>query len=276
MAFAEDTSIAADLTSDAAFRAWVAGVRQVILDAGLTRTSDTGQIDTSTVTSPSTNAYGGYDIFQFTDAAQSTDPIIFKLEYGKGSQHSRHALRITAGTGSDGSGGIVNPAAAQTAFHNSNGSGNGHLMASFFDSGFVVLDVNSTSGTSQNALQVHVERVRDYAGALVDGCFYVNYYYQAMASGYLRINGGWNTATVAVSYPSGTESGVAVLGCLRLANAAGYPAQLRAILLGNSDISAGDSGSVSIGGASKTYKRLNFSPTFVNDSAMGYGLYRSA
>lgn len=277
MAFAENTSVAVDVTTDAAFRTWVAAVRQAILDAGLTRTSDTGQIDTATVSAPALSAYAGYDIFQFTDSEQSGDPIVFKLEYGKGSSsHTRHALRCTAGTGSDGSGGITNAQGTTTdAAHSGNGSGNGYIMASFFDGAFVLEDTNTTSGSQQNHAILHVERVRDKAGTIITGMIYAGAYVNT-PTGYLRLNGVWVSANPRTASPGGTVSGAALFGAVRITNSQAYPAQLHGILLCTSSVSGGDSGSVSIRGASKTYKRPNHTSTFSNDSTQGYCLYRSA
>lgn len=102
------TTVAAiDHTSDAAFRVWVSEViTNIVTTCGLTQTSDTGQINTSTVVrGGSANTAAGYVIVRFNDTLQSTSPIFIKLEFGNGATPATDpAMWITVGTGSNGSG----------------------------------------------------------------------------------------------------------------------------------------------------------------------------
>lgn len=99
--------------TNAGFQAWGAELAAGIQAVGFTKTADTGQINWSTVASPTTNnASAGYEIYQFTDALQSTSPIYFKLEYGSGSNHIAAAngypmVWITIGKATDGAGNIT-------------------------------------------------------------------------------------------------------------------------------------------------------------------------
>jgi hypothetical protein len=94
--------------SDANFRVWGKGLSDALAAAGLTQTSDTGQINWATVTAPvASNGVGGYEIWRFNDAAHSTLPIFIKLEYAAGTTTvSRPSMYITVGTASDGAGNI--------------------------------------------------------------------------------------------------------------------------------------------------------------------------
>lgn len=98
-----------DHTSDATFRVWVAEIITNLLAVGLTQTTDTGQINTSTVVrGASANTAAGYAVFRFNDTLQSTAPIFFKLEFGNGTTPATDpAIWITVGTGSNGSGTIT-------------------------------------------------------------------------------------------------------------------------------------------------------------------------
>lgn len=112
------TTTVIDQTSDAAFRTWIAEIITMFFTTlGLTQTSDTGQINTSTVTRPVVvNTAAGYVVGRFNDTAQSTSPIFFKLEFGTGSvQPTNPALWITVGTNSNGSGTITGTTMARTA-----------------------------------------------------------------------------------------------------------------------------------------------------------------
>lgn len=97
-------------TTDAKFRAWGTAVNAAFTAAGLTNTADTGQINWTTVTKP-TSAFTakGYEIWRFNDTLQSTKPIFFKVSYAAGGNASGNnaEIRITLGTGSNGSGTIT-------------------------------------------------------------------------------------------------------------------------------------------------------------------------
>lgn len=98
-----------DQTTDAAFRVWGLEFNGGLTAVGLTQTSDTGQINWSTVTRAVSGAVAGYEIWQFTDSLQSTVPVVFKIEYGSNSSaNSVPQIWITVGTGSNGSGTITN------------------------------------------------------------------------------------------------------------------------------------------------------------------------
>lgn len=99
----------ADHSSDATFRAWGSAVSSALIAVGtasgcLQQTTDTGQINWTTVTRPGTNTAGGYEIYKFTDSLSGSAPIYLKLEYGTGSSATFPQMWITVGTGSNGSG----------------------------------------------------------------------------------------------------------------------------------------------------------------------------
>jgi hypothetical protein len=97
--------------TDAEFRAWAKQVSDQLIAVGMVRTTDTGQIDFTTVTRPAANTYTSYEVFKFpaTDPLQATRPIFFKIGYGTGGSLNSPGLLIETGTGSSGAGVITGP-----------------------------------------------------------------------------------------------------------------------------------------------------------------------
>lgn len=99
--------------TNAGFQAWGSAISAAIRACGFAATADTGQINWTTVASPTTNnAVAGYEIYAFNDTLQSTSPVYFKLSYGSGSYHASSTngypqLLITVGTGTDGAGNLT-------------------------------------------------------------------------------------------------------------------------------------------------------------------------
>lgn len=99
------------MTTDAGFRAWVAEIINALTSTlTLTQTTDTGQINTTTVTRPAANTAAGYSIFRFNDTLQATSPVFIKLEYGCNSSTTGVQMWISVGTGSNGSGTLTGTA----------------------------------------------------------------------------------------------------------------------------------------------------------------------
>lgn len=98
-------ALPASFGTDAAFRAWCQGIAAQLVIAGLVKTTDTGQIDNTTILKPSTaSAPSGYEIYRFNDTLQATKPIFIKIEYGCGSLTDYPGLWFTVGTATNGSG----------------------------------------------------------------------------------------------------------------------------------------------------------------------------
>ena len=99
---------APDNASAAGFRLWGSGVDGTFVTLGWVQTSDTGQINWTTVAAPSVaNTAMGYSIFRMNDTLQATKPVFIKVEYGGGASPSWPSMWLTIGTGSDGSGTIT-------------------------------------------------------------------------------------------------------------------------------------------------------------------------
>jgi len=110
----------------AAFRTWGKQFSDALTAVGLAKTSDTGQIDWTTVTGPTINTYAGYEIRRLSDSIDSTYPIFLKIEYGAGASTSYCAMRISVGHASDGAGNLTGWLAANGVIvHGGTGSPSG-------------------------------------------------------------------------------------------------------------------------------------------------------
>lgn len=158
------------LSDDATFRTWGSSVAASLQAAALTKTSDTGQIDWTTVTRPTTaNTFGGYEIYKFTTDTKLADlGCYIKLEYGVGSATTRAALAVTVGTGTDGAGTLTGQVTTRTAFTPADSPfGSTPTYCSGGD-GRVAAIFNTSAGGSTaggNFLLV-VERTRNSEGSL--------------------------------------------------------------------------------------------------------------
>ena len=218
------------VSTNAGFRAWGLAVRTAILAAGLTRTSDTGQIDFTSVAAPATSAYGGYDIFQFTDAEQATDPIYIKLEYGRGSTGERHALRMAVGTATNGAGTLTNSSGQKGGAATGSPSGKGNIFASFFEGCFVVTDDGvPSSNAAANKVVLGVERLRSpTTGAIVTNGIGILGQIGGTTDLDIRLSGSWTTGTANLGGSPTPWRGRTTVGVLRYPQ---YPGVFRGIVM---------------------------------------------
>jgi hypothetical protein len=161
-------------TTDAKFRTWGSAVSAALLAAGLTQTTDTGQINWTTVTRPTAaSTKAGYEIWRFNDTLQSTKPIFFKLEYGSSGNASGQnpATWLTVGTTSNGSGTVsgvgtsgVILAGSQGATASSNAAMPVGCSYSTSAGCVTILAGLSSQGTNQNPGFWHISRTCDSSG----------------------------------------------------------------------------------------------------------------
>jgi hypothetical protein len=60
---------------------WINEIHNSLIAFGWIRTSDTGQIDFSTVTRPTTtNTYQGYAVYRMADSLQATCPVYIRID----------------------------------------------------------------------------------------------------------------------------------------------------------------------------------------------------
>jgi hypothetical protein len=92
-------------SSDAAFRAWGSAIGTALTAAGWVQTSDTGQINWTTVLAPvATQTVQGYELWRMNDTLQATTPIFLKLEFGSGTVATNPSIWFQLASGSLGDG----------------------------------------------------------------------------------------------------------------------------------------------------------------------------
>lgn len=161
-----------------------------LLAVGLTKTADTGQIDLTTaptVTVNNANFDYGYNIFQFTDAFQSTYPIYVKVRYMNHQTANNTqcvTVRLEVGEGTDGSGGLTGKTDTRFSMANINSTTNSGTLSTnnicFADGTLVIhTSVIATSGTI-NAFGhklLAVGRRKDMSGGFTEGAYKIQSFY---------------------------------------------------------------------------------------------------
>lgn len=167
-------SCAPNNRTDADFRAWAQVVHNMMENAGLVQTADTGQINLTTVTKPTANnGVGGYEIWRFDDALQATAPIFIRLEYGTSYYNASgaQAPQVThiIGTGTNGAGTItgelVSSSRSGSTSSTSNDSTSSYPCYGSGDGSFVAMVM--WPGWTESKYAFHgflVERSRDADG----------------------------------------------------------------------------------------------------------------
>lgn len=168
-------SLPAYLSTDALFRQWGSGIKAQLTVCGLTQASDTGQIDWSTVTLPGTSTYGGYEIWDF-------ESYKLKMEYGIGGAATRPALRVSLGTGTNGTGTLTGQFTGATSVAlvvSASKSGTGDMLPSYccvVDGGLYLWN-NLDASTATFGIGLGVECTLDASGApTADGAVIIGRY----------------------------------------------------------------------------------------------------
>lgn len=97
-------------TTDAKFRTFGSAVSTALQATPLVKTSDTGQINWSTVTKATAiNTKQGYEIYRFSDTLQATKPVFLRIDYGSGGTASGNqpCVWVNVGTATDGAGNLT-------------------------------------------------------------------------------------------------------------------------------------------------------------------------
>jgi hypothetical protein len=156
-------------STDTLFRGWGKAVSDQIAAFGWVKTADTGQIDWTTITAPTTASQArGYEVWRMADALQAQAPFFIKMEYGSGGYDKNSAgLWITVGTGTNGAGTITGQVSPRAQFGSMYDMGTAVPYRCVFsgDPGRLAfcLGVNRDDGNLY--LWAVVERSKDAAGA---------------------------------------------------------------------------------------------------------------
>lgn len=197
------STFALDHTTDAGFRVWGGGISALLTAAGLTQTTDTGQINWASVTRAGTNTDAGYEVWRFNDTLQATAPVFFKIRYGTNTTSSLPRIQIDVGPGSDGAGNLTGSTASTVSIvsssSNTTASWNGVSLAG----GCLCLHLFQDNPNAQGIFIL--ERTRASATGAADArgvsFFGKSNFTSSVAGGtYLYATSAWLTTTAVPSY----------------------------------------------------------------------------
>lgn len=155
------------VTNDADFRAWGSAISTALAAMGLVKTSDTGQIDWTTVLKPTTaNGVAGYEMWRFNDTLQATAPVFIKIEYGVGGGVTIQSLWVTVGTGTNGAGTLVGQVGNRYRCFSSFADGTGSISYISGANNRIHMALNASRNLSNSTgMVLSVERTKDATGA---------------------------------------------------------------------------------------------------------------
>jgi hypothetical protein len=183
------TSSLSDTNStDASFRAWINEIHNSLIAFGWVQTSDTGQINFSTVTRPTAvNLYQGFAVYKMGDANQATCAVFMRLDFGTAGSTDLPGIKIKFGIGStDGAGTLTGNLSTQitTGSSSMSAQGAGNCRTSGDSSSFR-MHFFSTS-LSSAGWTLAVERDKDTSGN--DTTLGVNIAFQHCVTGGITVN----------------------------------------------------------------------------------------
>jgi hypothetical protein len=177
MATASTTTVL-DHSSTTGFRAWVAEFIAQLNAVGLTQTSDTGQIDTTTVTRPGVSTNAGYAIFRFNDTLHNTTPIFIRFDFGTDASATIPRIQVAIGSGTDGAGVITGAMLGQRAMTHSsspNSTSTSYVSRFCYNANLGFLGVawkTGAQGTDANNGVLFIGRTTNSSGAPTDAGVY--------------------------------------------------------------------------------------------------------
>ncbi len=162
--------------TDAWFRTFEA-LSDALTAMGLPKTSDTGQIDWATVTYPGDGVVTAYEIRRFADSAQGTWPVYIKIFYYFSSGTVRYpGVRITVGTGSNGSGDLTGDVGLTVQAN--------LTINTVAWTGYMGGESSGFSTSFQERWYLGIERMRDADGALTPYLLLYRYSEASSATSY--------------------------------------------------------------------------------------------
>ena len=175
-------------TDAASAKAWAKSISDAFIACGLTRSSDTGQINWTTATF-TISATNGYEVFYLNDALHATKPIYLKVEYVTGAGYFDYAgLTFSIGSATNGAGTLTAfsgiPTLTMTGTY-----AQGTSIQSWCggDGSGIALNLAAASGTPSCRRVLILDRTRDATGAITGagflfagwtgGAAFIPYYY---------------------------------------------------------------------------------------------------
>jgi hypothetical protein len=154
-------------TGDAVFRAWIGEIHAALIAYGWVQTSDTGQINFSTVTSPAAvTTFQGFAVYRMNDSLQATCPVYMRIDFGSGSTaaHVSWKVQVTIG-GTNGAGTLTGNVSAPQTYQATNTAATNDTMRTCGSSSRFSL---TWGGTTDTYGAFGVERDQSTAGADTD------------------------------------------------------------------------------------------------------------
>jgi hypothetical protein len=150
-------------TGDAIFRAWIGEIHAALIAFGWVQTSDTGQINFSTVTSPAAaNTFQGYAIYRMNDSLQATAPVYMRIDFGSGSTTPTVGWKVQVAIGgTNGAGTLTGNVSNVQTYTATNNSATNATMRTCGNSGRFSL---SWGDTQDSMGYFAVERDQDSSG----------------------------------------------------------------------------------------------------------------
>lgn len=154
--------------TDANFRLWINEHHNALVAMGWVQTSDTGQVNYSTVLKPTgVSVFMGFAVYRMDDSLQSTCPVYLRLDYGAGSSSATTPaikIQICVG-GTDGAGNLTGNRSTQitTSTTITPVSALFNVRTSGSTSSLRMMHWMATTGT--NGWLIAIERDRDSTGA---------------------------------------------------------------------------------------------------------------
>jgi len=102
--------------TNALFQVWGTAFVSALTAAGWVQTTDTGQVDTTTMVLPGANLYAGYQIWKMGDALQGASPFFIRLDFGSGATNACAAIKVQLGTATNGAGVLTGVLSLVNAF----------------------------------------------------------------------------------------------------------------------------------------------------------------
>lgn len=278
MAVAENV-VAAPISNDATWRAWLQSIHDALAGCGLVQTADTGQVAIATALLPTatpTATNGQYEIWRFNDTLQATAPIFLKIYYNVSAAAGVNPINyISVGKGTDGAGNLTNVILTPKYVARLQGLQAGSVTwACHTADGSFSFSYNNIAAVNTTAAHFSIDRFRNADGSpSVEGIFCHWRGNSSTASGgghVFSTNGYTDTSLSDISLstppallPNSGSAGASAFGTEVIA----YPMypflgygrnpSMASVAINNSDVGGNVSFQIPMYGANRTYRAVN-------------------
>lgn len=151
--------------TNAAYQAWITEFKTALTATDWSRTSDTGQLDETTVTLPGAlSTYSGYHVYYLNDSLHSTFPLYMKISWGIGSVANRLVWKFQFGYATNGAGAFTGWSSSEYIYADTGSGSTGSCMASSA-TGFRFFSFNYGQGTTASTTNFFIVHRRFSSGS---------------------------------------------------------------------------------------------------------------